>query len=63
MHAAVKHGIPSLTLLPKDGEVSCEVRPSRSPIWSLTSLDQAKLQSPDEDCISRTATDVLRFTI
>ena len=39
VHAASRHGTPSLTSLPKDGEVSCEVRPPRSPIRSLTSLD------------------------
>ena len=26
MHAASRHGTPSLTSLPKDDEVSCEVR-------------------------------------
>ena len=26
MHAVVRHGTPSLTSLPKDGEVSCEVQ-------------------------------------
>ena len=26
MHAAARHGTPSLTSLPKDDEVSCEVR-------------------------------------
>ena len=41
VHAASRHGTPSLTSLPKDDEVSCEVRPPRSPIRSLTSLDQA----------------------
>ena len=30
MHAASRHGTPSLTSLPKDDEVSCEVRPPRS---------------------------------
>ena len=35
------HGTPSLTSLPKYGEVNCEVRPPRSPIRSLTSLDRA----------------------
>ena len=41
VHAASRHGIPSLTSFPKDGEVSCEVRPPRSPIRSLTPLDRA----------------------
>ena len=37
--------------------MSHEVRPPRSSIRSLTSLDQALLlQSPDEDCIRRSAT-------
>ena len=36
MPAASRHGTPSLTSLPTDGEVSCEVRPPSSPIWSLT---------------------------
>ena len=56
MHAGMINGTPSLTSLPKDGEVTCEVRPPRSPIRSLTSLDQAELQSPDEDCLSHSAT-------
>ena len=56
MHAASRHGTPNLTSLPKDDEVSCEVRPPGSPIRSLTSLDRAKVQSPDEDCISHSAT-------
>ena len=55
MHATSRHGTPSLTPLPKDDEVSSGVRPPRSPIRSLTSLDQAQLQSPDEDCISSSA--------
>ena len=55
MHAVSRHGTPSLTSLLKDDEVSCEVRPPRSPIPNLTSLDQAELQSPDEDCISHSA--------
>ena len=41
MHAASRHGTLSLTSLPRDGEVSCEVIPPRSPIRSLTSLDRA----------------------
>ena len=55
VHAASRHGTPTLTSLPKDDEVSCEdemscedevsceVRPPspRSPIRSLTSLDRA----------------------
>ena len=37
MHAASRHGIPSLTSLPKDGGVSCFGRSSgRSPIQFLT---------------------------
>ena len=37
MHAASRHGAPSLTSLPKDGEVSCIGRSSgRSPIHFLT---------------------------
>ena len=32
MHAASRHGTPGLTFLPKDDEVSCEVRPPRSPV-------------------------------
>ena len=60
VHAASRHGTPSLTSLPKDGEVSCEVRPPRSPILSFTSLDRAYLQSPDEDCISHSATHFAR---
>ena len=36
MHAASRQGTPSLTSLSKDDEVSCEVRPPRSPIRSLT---------------------------
>ena len=51
MHAASRHGTPSLTSLAKDGEVNGEVRPPRSPIQSLTSLE-----SPDENCISHSAT-------
>ena len=43
MHAASRHGTPSLTSFPKDGKVSCEVRPQWSPIRNLTSLDQALL--------------------
>ena len=35
MHAASRHGTPSLTSLPKDDEVSCEVSPQRSPIRNL----------------------------
>ena len=61
MHAASRHGTPSLTSLRKDDEVSCEVRPQRSPIQNLTSLDQAYLQSPDEDCISHSATHTAKF--
>ena len=38
---ASKHGTPSLSSLQKDDEVSCEVRPPKSPIRSLTSLDRA----------------------
>ena len=34
-HAASSHKAPSLTSLPKDDEVSCEVRPPRSPIRSF----------------------------
>ena len=30
MHAASRHGTPNSTSLPKDDEVSCEVRPPRS---------------------------------
>ena len=56
MHAASRHGTPSLTSLRKDDEVRCEVRPPWSPIQSLTSLDQAQLQSPDEDCRSHSVT-------
>ena len=56
MHAASRRGIPTLTSPLKDNEVSCDIRPPRSPIQSLTSLDQAKLQSPDKDCISHLAT-------
>ena len=56
MYAASRHGTPSLTSLPKDDEVSCEVRSPWSPIQSLTSPDQAQLQSPDEDCITHSAT-------
>ena len=42
MHAAMRHGTPSLASLPKDGEVSCEVRPpTRSSKRSLTSFDRA----------------------
>ena len=41
VHAASRQGTPSLTPLPKDDEESCEVRPPRSPIRSLTSLDRA----------------------
>ena len=47
-----RHGTPSLMSFPKDNEMSCEVRPQRSPIWSLIPLNRAYLQSPDEDCIS-----------
>ena len=39
--AASRHGTPSLTSLPKDDDVSSEVRPPSSPIRSLTSLDRA----------------------
>ena len=52
----MKHGTPRLTSPPKDGEVSCEARLPRSHIRSLTSLDRAELKSPDEYCISRSAT-------
>ena len=45
MHAAMRHGAPSLMSLPKDGKVGCEVRPSRSPIRSLNLLDRAHLHS------------------
>ena len=39
MHAASRHGTPSLTSLPKDDEVSCKVRPLLSEIpLSLTAL-------------------------
>ena len=31
VHAESRHGTPSLTVQPKDEEVSCEVRPLRSP--------------------------------
>ena len=34
VHAASRHGTPSLTSLPKNDEVSCEVRPPRSPMQS-----------------------------
>ena len=47
MHAAVRHGTPSFTSLPKHGEVGCEVSPPRSPIRSLTSLDHP------ESCLTR----------
>ena len=47
--AASRHGTSSLTSLPKDDDLSCEVRSLRSSIRSLTSLDRAYLQSPDED--------------
>ena len=47
MDAASRHGTTNLTSLPKDDEVSGEVRPPRSPIRSLTSLDRAKLRLPD----------------
>ena len=50
-----RHGTPTLTSLPKDDEVSCKVRPPRSPIRSLNSLDRAQLQSSDEDCISHSS--------
>ena len=60
MHAAVRDGTPSLTSLAKDGDVSCKVRPPRSPIRSLTSLDQAQLQLLAEDCISHSATHPVR---
>ena len=53
MHAASRHGTTSLTSLPKDDEVSCEVRPPRSPIqssdltWpSLTSVTWRRLFKP-----------------
>ena len=35
MHAASRHGTPSLTFLPKDDEVSCEVRPPMVMIMRL----------------------------
>ena len=35
MHAASRHGTPSLTSLSKDDVVSCEVRPPMSFIQSL----------------------------
>ena len=41
VHAVSRHGTLNLTPLPKDDEVSCEVRPQWSPIRNLTSLDQA----------------------
>ena len=56
VHAGSGHGSPSLTSLPKDDEMSCELRPPRSPIRSLTLLDRAYLQSPDEDCTSHSTT-------
>ena len=52
MHAAVRHGTCSLTPLSTDSEVSCEVRPPKSPIRSLTPPD---LIRPDEDCITHSA--------
>ena len=56
MHAAMRYGTPSLMSLSKDGEVSCEVRPLRSPNQSLTSLDLAELHSRDQNCIRRLVT-------
>ena len=41
--------------------MSCEVRSRWSPMQSLTSPDQAYLQSLDEDCISHLATHPVRF--
>ena len=61
MHTASRHGTPNLTSLPKDDEVSCEVRPLRSPIPSLTLLGRAEIQSPNIDCISHYATHPLLY--
>ena len=56
VYPASRHGTPSLTSLSKDDEVSCKVRPPRSPIRNLTSLDRASLQLPGEHCLSHSAT-------
>ena len=39
MHAASRHRTPSLRPLPKADEVSCKVRPPKSPMQTLTSLE------------------------
>ena len=43
MHAASRHGTPSLTSLPKDDEVSCEVRPLRSPTHQNISIQLSQI--------------------
>ena len=52
MRAASRHGTPSLTSLPEDDEVSCEVRPPRSPIRSLTTTT-VKLEYTKERYVVR----------
>ena len=43
MHAASRHGTPSLTSLPKDDEVSSEIRPPRPSIQSFKSIVECKI--------------------
>ena len=45
MHAASRHGTPSLASLPKDGEVSCEVSPR------VSSFVVLKISTFDINCI------------
>ena len=54
MHAAVRHGTPSLTSLKKDGEVSCEVRPPRSDLRGQTS----EVTHPESDLTRQSLTSV-----
>ena len=39
MHAASRHGTPSLTSLPKDDEVSCEVRPQTFKMFEVNAIE------------------------
>ena len=62
MHAASRHGTPSLTSHPKDDEGSCEVRPPRSPIRCLTSLDRAFAHGVDYARILPFSTTILSIS-
>ena len=49
MHAAVRHGTPSLTSLPKDSEVHHEVRPPSSPNFGGNSNELQWILQKDLD--------------